>query len=70
MTLKTRMRPWSAEDDERLRQHIAQGGSAARATGICKRTEQSVRARAAKLGLKFPTIQQLRSEAAENDDRS
>jgi len=46
-----------------MRSHIAAGGSAARASVIFKRTESAVRARAAELGLKFPTIRELRSRA-------
>jgi hypothetical protein len=56
--------PWSEEDIERLRQHIERGGSAPRAAIIFKRTERAVRAQAASLGLKFPTIRDLRKKAA------
>lgn len=56
-------RVWSEEDTERLRQHIAGGGSAARAAVIFRRSEQAVRAHAAANGLKFPTIRQLRFRA-------
>ena len=64
MALRPQKRTWSAEDDERLRRHIAGGGSAARAPVIFKRTEAAVRARAAELGLRFPYIRELRSRAA------
>ena len=56
-------RGWSDEDSERLRAHIARGGSLARATVIFGRTEQALRAHAAVLGLKFLTINELRRRA-------
>ena len=56
-------RPWSDQDTERLRQHIAAGG-ASRAAIIFRRTEPAVRAHARNLGLKFPTIRELRARAA------
>jgi hypothetical protein len=59
----SRKRAWTTEDDERLRSHIARGGSAGRASVMLKRSEQSVRTRAAELGLKFPTIRELRARA-------
>jgi hypothetical protein len=56
-------RGWSDEDTERLRAHIARGGSLARATVIFGRTEQALRAHAAVVGLKFLTINELRRRA-------
>jgi hypothetical protein len=56
-------RIWTEEDTERLRAHIAGGGSLARATVIFGRTEQAVRAHAASIGLKFLTISELRRRA-------
>jgi hypothetical protein len=61
--MMSRKRAWTIEDDERLRQHIARGGSAGRASVMLRRSEQSVRTRAAELGLKFPTIRELRLRA-------
>jgi hypothetical protein len=63
MTMMSRKRAWTPDDDERLRSHIARGGSAGRASVMLKRSEQSVRTRAAELGLKFPTIRELRARA-------
>jgi len=63
MTLRPNRGLWSAEDIERLRQHIERGGSAVRAAAMFKRTEPAVRAQARELGLKFPTINQLRRRA-------
>jgi hypothetical protein len=56
-------RGWSDEDTERLRAHIARGGSLARATVMFGRTEQALRAQAAVVGLKFLTINELRRRA-------
>jgi hypothetical protein len=56
-------RGWSDEDSERLRAHIARGGSLARATVMFGRTEQALRAHAAVLGLRFLTINELRRRA-------
>jgi hypothetical protein len=66
MTLRPNRGVWSVEDIERLRQHIDRGGSAARATGMFKRTEAAVRAKALELGLKFPSINELRRRARGN----
>jgi hypothetical protein len=63
MKKRSSHRIWSDEDTERLRQHIARGGSLARATVIFDRTEQAMRAHAATLGLKFLTIHELRRRA-------
>ena len=63
MSLPSRKRSWTAEDDDRLRQHIVRGGSATRAVVILKRSEHALRARAAELGLRFPSIRELRAKA-------
>ncbi len=63
MPMTPRKRAWTPDDDERLRLHIARGGSAGRASVMLKRSGQSVRTRAAELGLKFPTIRELRQRA-------
>jgi hypothetical protein len=63
MTLRPNRGIWSVQDIERLRQHIESGGSAVRAALMFKRTEAAVKAKALELGLKFPTIQQLRRRA-------
>lgn len=64
MPFPSRKRGWTPEDDDRLRAHISGGGSAPRASVIFRRSESAVRARAAELGLKFPTIRQLRARAS------
>jgi len=60
-----RKRAWTPEDDERLRAHIAAGGSAARAVAIFRRSQQAIRTHAAELGLRFPSIRELRARAGD-----
>jgi adenylosuccinate lyase len=57
-------RVWTDEDIERLRAHISRRGSLARATVMFGRTEHALRERATTLGMRFPTVQQLRRRAA------
>lgn len=64
MTLRPRHRSWTEEETERLRAHIARGGSATRAAVMFHRTQGAVRAHAAACGLKFPTISELRRRAS------
>jgi hypothetical protein len=64
MHKRTNNRVWTDEDREVLRQHIAAGGSAFRAAVKFKRSEAAVRDQARQMGLKFPTIQELRRKAA------
>jgi len=54
---------WSDEDTERLRRHIAAGGSVATAAVRFKRSEPAVRTRAKTLGLRFLTIKERREKA-------
>jgi hypothetical protein len=68
MTKRHNSRVWTEVDNERLRQHIARGGSAPRAAVIFKRSQQAVRTQAGILGLKFPTIHQLRRRALGSDE--
>lgn len=63
MTKRANSRVWTADETERLRAHIAAGGSVARATVKFKRTEAAVRHHAYELGLTFPTIRDLRKRA-------
>jgi hypothetical protein len=61
---------WSIEEAERLRRHIIDGGSAARASAIFRRTVPAVREHARTLSLSFPTKAQLRrSVGASPPDR-
>jgi hypothetical protein len=64
VAIRSNNRVWTAEDTERLRRHIEQGGSVARASVIFRRSEQAVRSHAGSNGWKFPTIRELRRRAS------
>lgn len=64
MALRPRHRSWTEDETERLRAHIARGGSATRAAVMFHRTQGAVRAHAAACGLRFPTISELRRRAS------
>jgi hypothetical protein len=57
ITLRPKRGVWSDENIERLRQHIAGGGSAARAAAMFKRTEAAVKAKVLGLGVKISNDQ-------------
>jgi hypothetical protein len=54
--LHSRNKPWTAEDDERLKALAVQGASIIRAAGALNRKINSVRDRARKLGCPFATL--------------
>lgn len=56
---------WTQEQDEKLRALIASGTSALRAAAALKRGTSSVRIRARKLGVPFPTVREVRRKIAE-----
>ena len=56
--------PWTAEQDDKLRQVVTQGASVARASAALNRNMSSVRIRARKLGLTFPTLRETRKRNA------
>ena len=60
--LKKANKPWTAEDDERLRQLANQGASLMRATGAMRRSTAAVRRRATELGLAFASPIQRRAQ--------
>lgn len=64
MTKRSLYKAWSDEDIERLREHIARGGSVARASVMFGRTKAAARAQAASLGLRFLTVRELRAQIA------
>jgi hypothetical protein len=64
MARRPSKRVWTPEETERLRAHIEGGGSAMRASVIFRRSETAVRTYALSCGLRFPTINELRSRAA------
>jgi len=58
-----RNRSWTSEEDERLRAHLTAGGSAARAAVMFRRSQPSIRSHARELGVRCPTIRELRRSA-------
>jgi len=68
--MKSRKLSWTPEENERLRAHVASGGSAARAAVMFKRTQPAVRSHATELGLRFPSIRELRVRMGGGDPRT
>ena len=62
------IRPWTPEDDERIRTFVAKGVSALRASAALKRNKQVVVERARKLGCPFPTLKETRAKWANTPD--
>jgi hypothetical protein len=50
------MGPWTAEENERLREMVAQNISVVRAAAVFRRSIKSVRVQGRKLGVRFPSI--------------
>jgi len=61
-------RPWTPEDDDRIRSLAAEGASAVRASVALKRNKASVIGRARKLGCPFQTIRAAREKWANTPD--
>jgi hypothetical protein len=61
-------RPWTAEDDERIRALAGQGASIFRAAAALKRATGSVRTRARLLGCTFPPLRSASNKAAVQRD--
>jgi GcrA cell cycle regulator len=59
------LKPWTPEEDERIRSFVAKGASALRAAAALKRSKASVTARAHKLGCPFPTLKAAREKWAD-----
>src|ERR1700683_3040040 len=53
-------KPWTAEDDERLRSMVSEGASANRVSVAFKRSVDTVQDRARKIGCPFPSVRQAR----------
>jgi hypothetical protein len=58
-------RPWTSEEDERLKALATRGASIIRAAAALKRKKGSVRERARKLGCPFPTLAAARKKWAD-----
>jgi hypothetical protein len=55
-------KPWTPEEDERIRSYVAKGASALRTSVALKRSKHSVIARARKLGCPFQTLKLARGK--------
>lgn len=62
MTRRPISTPWTAEQDEKLLAMVADGSSAFKAAVVLKRGTDSVRSRAKKLGVSFPTVLEARKK--------
>ena len=58
-------RPWTEEDNARLKEFVAQGASIIRAAAAIHRNIQSVRIQARKLGDPFPPMRVFRKKLAD-----
>jgi hypothetical protein len=59
-----RRKPWTSQDDERLKAFAAQGASVVRTASALRRRKDIVRARAKKLGCPFPPLRVVRQKWA------
>lgn len=53
---------WDDQKEERLRQHVANGGTAARASVVFRVSVLAVRAKAREIGCPFPTLREDRAK--------
>ena len=58
-------RPWTEEDNARLKEFVTQGASINRAAAALHRNTQSVRTQARKLGDPFPPMRVFRKKFAD-----
>lgn len=58
-------KPWTPEEDERVRSFVAKGASAVRASAALKRNRHAVIVRARKLGCPFQTLKVAREKWAD-----
>jgi hypothetical protein len=56
LAMRRFIRPWTDEDEERLKALVGQGASIVRASAALRRRKVVVRERAKKLGCRFPTL--------------
>ena len=57
-------RPWTEEDNARLKEFVAQGASIIRAAAALNRSIKNVRIQARKLGAPFPPMRIFRKKLA------
>jgi hypothetical protein len=60
--------PWTAEDEERLKELVVQGASIIRASAALRRGRVAVRERAKKLGCPFPPLRIARKKWANSSN--
>jgi serine/threonine-protein kinase RIO1 len=58
-------KPWTEEENNRLKAMVAQGVSIARAAVVFKRSLITVRTHARKLGTPFPHVREVRQKYAD-----
>jgi ribosome modulation factor len=61
-------KPWTPEEDERVRSFAVKGASALRASAALKRNKHAVVGRARKLGCPFQTLSAARKKWANTPD--
>jgi hypothetical protein len=64
LAMRRFIRPWTDEDEERLKALVGQGASIVRASAALRRRKVVVRERAKKLGCRFPTLAAARKKWA------
>jgi hypothetical protein len=65
LTMRRLIRPWTPQDDERLKAFAAHGASILKVAAALHRSKISIRERAKKLGCPFPTDREARKKWAD-----
>jgi hypothetical protein len=65
---KPLFRPWTAEDNARVREFVANGASPTRAAAALNRTRVAISERARKIGCPFPTLAEARKKIPPSAD--
>jgi hypothetical protein len=68
IAVSLRKTPWTAEENERLRQLATSGVSIFRAAAALKRKTGSIRTQARKIGCPLPTIKDMRLKSSHSPD--
>jgi hypothetical protein len=69
-TMLTRNRPWTNEEDDRLRAFVAEGASVVKVAAALNRKMVSVRTRARSLGCPFPPLRVVRQKWTDTQDNA
>jgi hypothetical protein len=62
MALRQLFRPWTPEEDERIKAFVAEDTSLVRAAAALRRKQANAHVRAVKLGCAFPTMTEARKK--------